>query len=152
MQTDFDGTPMPTDVMRDETCLELVTGLRQRKTELLRTRDEVSKEAHVLHAIGDARALGASEELRTYERELASIEDALDRLLEILRSDSPRKRLKRTRTTAREIAELRLESVEAELHREVFGSKRERIEIRAPRFKIAPGDVGGRVLIELRER
>jgi N-acyl-D-aspartate/D-glutamate deacylase len=30
VQTDFDGTPMPTDVMRDETCLELADVLRER--------------------------------------------------------------------------------------------------------------------------
>lgn len=136
----------------EETCLEFARGLRRRKAWLLRRHREVATDAHALHPIGDARAREAGDTLRAFDRELASIEASLDRLFEVIRSDSPRQRTKRTRSVAREIAELRLANVAAELERRIDEDEAERVETRAPRFDVVPGEGGGRIVIELRRR
>lgn len=134
------------------TCLELVRGLRQRKARLLRSLDEASTEAHALHAIGDARAPAAGELVRERARELASIEDSLDHVLDILRSDAPRHRDKRTRAAALRIAERRLQAVQESLQGQLMRAAWQRIEVRPARFEVAPGEAGGQVVIELRQR
>ncbi len=132
-----------------EACLELVRGLRQRKAELLRARDAQAREAHALLAIGEAHAAEAGARLRALDRELADAEGALDRVLEILRSDSPRNREKRTRASARALAALRLAAVEAELRRRLPPAAAARLDVRAPRLD-APALGEGRVVLELR--
>ena len=84
--------------------------------------------------------------------ELVSIEDGLDRVFQILRSDSPRKRAKRTRSTCREVAELRLEVAVAFLRRGLSTADQDRLEVRSPRFTPLERAGGGSIVIELRER
>lgn len=132
-----------------EACLELVRGLRQRKAELLRARDAQAREAHALLAIGEAHAAEAGVRLRALDRELADAEGALDRVLEILRSDSPRNREKRTRASARALAALRLAAIEAELRRLLPPAAAARLDVRGPRLD-APAEGEGRVVLELR--
>jgi len=135
-----------------QACLELARGLRQEKAELARRRAEVAAEAQALYAVGAGGAREASATLRALERDLASIEDGLDHVLDIVRSDAPRRRAKRTRATCREIAELRLagvtELVEATFRSSVHGT----LEARPLRFDVKHGSGGGRIVVELRER
>ena len=135
-----------------EACLELVAGLRQRKAEILRLREERALEVRALHAVASPDVAPATESLRTLERELAEIEPALDHLLGIWRSDSPRQRFKRTRSFCREIGAERLAAISAGILAEVWSRRPDAIEIRSPRFDPQPGPEGGRIVIELRER
>jgi hypothetical protein len=133
-------------------CLELAQRLRQRKAELLRRRAALGTEARTFYAVGVKEARNATAELRGIERDLASIEDGLDGVLQILRSDSPRQRAKRTRSACREIADLRLAATDAVLRSDLSAVDQERIEVRSARFDPLERGGGGSVVIELRER
>ncbi|MFT7670039.1 MAG: ABC-type lipopolysaccharide export system ATPase subunit [Planctomycetota bacterium] len=118
----------------------------------MRARSSLSSEAHALYAIGDERASEATQGLLEKERELASIENSIDHLLEILYSDSPRKREKRTRATARELAKFRLDAIRSSLIAQLDDDESERIEIRAPRFTVNPEASTAVVRVELSQR
>jgi hypothetical protein len=136
----------------EDTCLQIIRGLRQRKSELNFHRERVHAEVMTGFAIGDSRARTIARELRGLNQQLAEVESALDRMFEILRSDSPRQSQKRTRATAREIAEIRLQSLRSMLEATLKDKDRVRIEVRPPRFDITEGTGGGWVRMELRER
>jgi len=133
-------------------CLELAAGLRQRKSELWRRRDSLAAQSRALHAVGAREAARSGEDLRAVEVELARVEGSLDRVLEVLRTDSERQQAKRTRAAAREIAELRLETVAGVLRRALADSRPERLEVRPAGSARAGEPGGGRVLVELIER
>jgi Domain of Unknown Function (DUF748) len=135
-----------------EQCLELTAGLRQRKASLWRDRDAAAAQARAMFAIGASGAREASERVRALEGQLAEVEAGLDRVLEVLRAGSPRQQAKRARTTARELAELRLEEVASAVRRELEGRQPERIEVRSPRSSDARGEAAGRVIVELIRR
>ncbi len=134
-----------------ERCLELVARLRQRRAELSRRADELTREARASYAVGAREAAAATEALREVERELAASEQSLDGVLEVLRTDTQRQRAKRTRAASREIGELRVAAAGEALRAGLYGPERERIELVAPRFEVVPGLAGGRVRIELVE-
>ena len=105
-----------------------------------------------MHAVAADTATASADRLRAHDAERAAVEAALDHLLEVLRNDSPRHRDKRTKATARELADLRLHDVERALLARLPLKSDERIEVRSPRFTVIPGDEGGRVVIEFLER
>jgi hypothetical protein len=133
-------------------CLELAQRLRQRKSELLRHRSALGTEARTLYAVGAEDSRAASERLLALEEELFTVENGLDRVFQILRSDSPRQRAKRTRSACREIADLRLEAAEAFLRPGLTASEQDRLEVRSARFTPLEREGGGAVVIELRKR
>ncbi len=135
-----------------DTCLKIIRGLRQRKAELLFHRETVHAEVMTGFAIGDPQARSIARDLRGLDRQLAETEEALDQMFEILRSDSPRQSQKRTRATAREIAEIRLLSLRTMLEANLREEARVRIEVRPPRYEVLEGSGGGAVRLELRER
>src|SRR5262249_14982131 len=121
-------------------CLAISARMRQRKAELLRAREQVAAAARVHYSVGRADAAReATDRIRAFDRELGELEDSLDRVHDLLRPGSDRKKDQRTRGAALAIAAERLESVKAELVRR--GIPASRIEIRRPRYE-ATGEVG----------
>jgi hypothetical protein len=135
-----------------EECLELVAGLRQRKAELQRRLGEIATRSRVYYSVGSTDAERATQTLRDVGNELYQVETALDRTLEIVRSSSQRQQQKRTRSTARMLARLRIEEAASILRSGIRGPIEERLELRGPRVEPVEGEGGGRVVIELRDR
>jgi len=133
-------------------CLALVARARQRKAELLRGRAVAATRARALLAVGARESTAASESLRAIDRELALVEDTLDGVLEILRSPSPRQARKRTRIAALEISQARLDAITSILRETLEPDEAARLDVRAPRFEVAGGEGGGKIIVELTER
>jgi hypothetical protein len=136
----------------DAECRELVQRARQRKAELQRERAEAATRARALLAVGSKESGGALEGLRAVDRELASVEKDLDRLLEILGARSPRQEQKRTKLAALEIGQDRLDAVLARIRAGVDAEDLSRIEVTSPRFDPRADGGPGRVIVELRAR
>ncbi len=137
---------------RPEECLELVTGVRQRRKECQRRRDVAAAQARSLLALGqrtDAQA--ALDQVRAVELELFQADADLEHYLDVLRKDSERERLKRTRHASRLLSQARLENVRRFLAERRSRPGAEEFELRPPRRDAAPGLSEGRVLLELRE-
>jgi hypothetical protein len=136
----------------EATCRDLVVRLRQRKSELARDRAEASTRVRALLAVGAEEAAAERESLRAIDREIASVEEDLDRVLDILRSASPRQTKKRTRAAALEIGQDRLDAVVKSLSAALEKDDAARIEPASPRFDAREDGGSGRVLLELRPR
>lgn len=117
-----------------EDCWELSQGLRQKKAELYRLRDEVAADARARLLTGqESEAALAVERLRTIDSELGRTELALDQTLELLQPGAERRRDKRGRNAAMAIAEARLEAVVAALREAGISKLDQRLEVRRPR-------------------
>ena len=150
-EADLERAELLANPSREE-CLELVAGLRQRKAELQRRLGEIATRSRVYYSVGSTDAERATQTLRDVANELYQVETALDRTLEILRSSSQRQQQKRTRSTARMLARLRIEEAASILRAGIRGPIEERLELRSPRVEPVEGQGGGRVVIELRDR
>lgn len=126
-----------------------IDDLRRRRAELDREHARALAQARVGGALGEIAA--AAETLRALSGERAEVERSLDALLEILRSDQPRRSERRARSALREIAELRLESVRRALELRLDPAARRRLEPRAVRAREQVGLDLGRVRVEFRE-
>jgi hypothetical protein len=133
-------------------CRDLVVRGRQRKAELQRGRAEVATRVRALLAVGARESEAGTQELRGIDRELASVEENLDRLLEILRSPSPRHAKKRTRVAALEIGRNRLEAIAERVRAGLEPEDQGRIDVRPPRFDPRADGGPGRVVLELRTK
>jgi hypothetical protein len=150
-EADLERAALLANPSREE-CLELVAGLRQRKAELQRRLGEIATRSRVYYSVGSTDAERATQTLRDVGNELYQVETALDRTLEIVRSSSQRQQQKRTRSTARMLARLRIEEAASILRSGIRGPIEERLELRGPRVEPVEGEGGGRVVIELRDR
>jgi hypothetical protein len=136
-----------------EDSLEIATGLRRRRAELARSRAEVAADARALWGVGDRkRAEAASLRLRELDAASGSVEDGLDRVLELLRPGADRHREKRTRSAALALGRARLEAVRAWLAAQGVAELEDRFEARPPVFEAGSGAGGGTVLLVLRRR
>ncbi len=136
----------------EATCRDLVVRSRQRKSELQRDRAEAATRVRALLAVGAREAAAERESLCAMDRELASVEDDLDRVLEILRSPSPRRAQKRTRAAALEIGRDRIDAVVKRCSLGLDKEDAKRIEPSSPRYEAREDGGTGRVLLELRAR
>ena len=124
-----------------QACRELVARTRLRKTQLQRTRDELAADARVLYAVGrEDEAQLASERMRAVARELASTEDALDGVLELLRPNAERHRARRTRLASLELAQARLDALREFIAGTTLERAGERTELRKPTFALPAPD------------
>ena len=117
-----------------ESCLALVSSLRNRKRRLFEVREEVAARARATHdarLADDERA--ANQSLAAIDRELGLIEQSLDRLGDLLRPGSERRAERRTRTACLAIARVRLEATRAEVVRRAPETA-DRIRISRPRY------------------
>jgi hypothetical protein len=126
-----------------------IDDLRRRRAELGREHARALAQARACGALGGFA--GAAETLRALSGERAEVERSLDALLEILRSDQPRRSERRARSALREIGELRVESLRRELELRLDPSARRRLETRAVRAQEHVGLDHGRMRVEFRE-
>jgi hypothetical protein len=132
---------------------ELADRLRQRKAELLHTRDALAAEIRTEYAIGARDSFEPRlDRLRGLDRELSQCETALDSIYEMLRPGAERRADRRTRDAAIEIARLRLEAARGELLRSHVRQMPARLDVRRPRFGAVEGDEPGRIVLTLRRR
>jgi len=124
-----------------QACRELVARTRLRKTQLQRARDELAADARVLYAVGrEDEAQLASERMRAVARELASTEDALDGVLELLRPNADRHKARRTRLASLELAQARLHALRDFIAGTTLERAGERTELRKPTFALPAPD------------
>lgn len=117
-----------------EDCRELVAGLRQKKAELYRIRDEVTAEARARILTGqEEQARLSIERLRVIDGELGRTEVSIDETLELLQPGAERRRDKRGRKAAMTIAEARLEQIVTSLRDAGISKLDQRLEVRRPR-------------------
>jgi len=134
-------------------CLALGQRLRQRKRDLEELRHDVAADVRAQLALGRlARADDDAEELRTIERDIGFVEEALDRVYELVRPGAERGDARRTRAAARSIAERRLESIRSTLERERIPRLRQRLDVRRPRYGEPTRAGGGCVTLTPKRR
>ncbi len=141
-----------------EQTLSMVTSLRQRRLELIRTRTQVAADARVDHAVGRREeAEEITQRLQSLDTQLGQAEDALDQVLQFLRPNSVHRTEQRTRAAALGIGNQRLQSVRQYLIDATDPETAERIEIRRARLRtVATTDDGetplGRITVTTRRR
>lgn len=138
-----------------EDCRELVTGLRRKKAELYRIRDEVTAEARARLLTGqEDQAQLSIDRLRVIDSELGRTEVAIDQTLELLQPGAERRREKRGRKAALTIAEARLEQIVAALRAAGISKLDSRLEVRRPRPRPVESEDqlgrGGRIKLGVR--
>ncbi len=135
---------------------ELGKALGVRRAELLRERDEQSARARALYQLGsDSKARDAAHRLRDLDAELGRVEEARDRVYELLRPGAERREERRTRAAAFALAEWRQAAVREVLLAAEIDDLEERLETRRPRFEVAlddEGDALGRGSVIVTER
>ncbi len=132
---------------------ELSRGLRWRRAEIGRARGELAAEVRASWGVGDrAAAEAATVRLRALDAESGTVEDALDRALELLKPGAERYREKRTRAAALAIARERIAALRAWFAQQGLDDLDARFQSRTPVFEAGPGVQAGTLLAVLRER
>jgi len=130
---------------RDD-ALRLAGRLRLRRGELLSLRAQMSGQARVaLFSMSSDQQALAVQRLRGVDRELASTEDALDRLYELLRPGADSQRDRRTRQACLEVGWSRLHAVGGSFA--AAGIPESRVRLARPQFAPAASPPGGDVTI-----
>ena len=115
--------------------------LRGRRREMLGRRDDLFLRARAA-ALSTGPSLTLPDEslvaYRDLQRELADVDDALDRLYDLQRPGAERQADRRTRSAALELADARLARVRANVKALGDAAAAERVRVGVPRF--APGD------------
>ena len=120
-----------------EAVNELVSRLRQRKTQIMSSRSQSKANAQAFYLVGNEN-LGSIEaaKLRVLDRSLAETEQALDEAFVLLRPGAERRAGRRAKAAARALAQERLDRIESALLNSRIPSIAERIDVRRAR----PGD------------
>ena len=135
-----------------EDCRDLADSLRRRKFEILTVRAEAAAEARASLAAGFRdRAEQTTRQLRGLDRDLALTEDALDRVLDMLRPGAERLGDRRTREAGVALMNIRAEEVVRYLLASKLDGIENRIRLKRVRF-VDPPDPQGRVLLSLRRQ
>lgn len=136
-----------------EDCREIVDGLRRRRAELARERGELAADLRATWGAGDHPVAEATTlRLRALDAEAGHVEDALDRMLELLKPGAERQRGKRTRAAALAVARQRIEVLRAWFAVQGIRDLEMRFEAKFPVFEVSASDAPGSVLAVLRER
>lgn len=136
-----------------EDCREIAAGLRRRRAELTRERAELAAELRAQWGAGESSvAENTTPRLRAIDAEAGNVEDALDRVLELLKPGAERQRGKRTRAAAMAVARQRIEVLRAWLESQGVPKLDARFEAKSPAFEVGASDAPGSVLAVLRER
>ncbi|HEY7119067.1 MAG TPA: DUF748 domain-containing protein [Tepidisphaeraceae bacterium] len=134
-------------------CEAMAYQLRARKLELSALRADMAGLTRARLASGGAAdAAPYVDRLRAIDRELATTEDALDRVYEMLRPGAERQAARRTRTAALELARARLATVRTAVLDSGIPDAQGRIKLLSPQFSPAEGDAGGQVIIALTKK
>jgi len=131
-------------------CELLTARLRQRKSELLREREELATRARTEFALAESgRALETCARVRDLDIEIGQNEDALERLFDLSRPGADRRAAGRTKSAALALGGERLERIRQALR--ALGVDERQITARAVRVQITPElEGGGRVLVGVR--
>jgi hypothetical protein len=125
-----------------EDARRLAVQLRARRGELLQLRAELIGRGKVaLASAGPGRGDSTIDQLRAVQRELAGVEDGLDQMYELLRPGADRLALRRTRQVALQIAQARLDAVEAAVLVSGIPGLEKRLHASRPQF--TPSDAAG---------
>jgi hypothetical protein len=136
-----------------EDCLQLAAGLRGARAELRRDRAELAAKVRAAWGVGPGAAQPAgTDRLRALEGAIAANDDALDRVLELLRPGAERYRDKRTRAAALAVARERVEVLRRWLAAQGVEGLDARFEAKSPSFDVAQDDAPGTALVVLRRR
>lgn len=136
-----------------EDCREIVDGLRRRRAELARERLEVAADLRATWGAGVHEVAGeTTRRLRALDAEAGHVEDALDRVLELLKPGADRQRGKRTRAAALAVARQRIEVLRAWFEAQGLRDFDKRFESKSPSFEVGASEEPGSILAVLRER
>jgi len=136
-----------------EDCLSLASQLRQQKLDLLAARSQLAGQARGELAVRSEKETNPTiEQLRELDRQIASTEDALDRLYEMLKPGADRQADRRTRAAAIEIGQSRLDAIRAALLANGIPNATERVRAARAQFSPSENDKGGRVVLQLTEK
>ncbi len=131
--------------------IQLVSKLKQDKTELYVERDRLASETKAAYAAGISNWTAEKIQLlQETERKIGLKERAIDDLLERIRAGSAHAAGRRTRDASLAIAKTRLEEIAEILLTEDILEKQERIRFITPRYNDTQGDSGGSINIILR--
>jgi hypothetical protein len=129
-----------------DVCLAMTQQLRQRKAELTATRARLASESRAI-LLARSDAFDPAAELRGVDRELASTEQALDRLYDLLRPGAERQADRRTRAACIELADERLATIRQALTTAGIANIDDRVKvIRSPAAEADAGQ-GGKVVL-----
>lgn len=108
--------------------------LRTRKAELLRLRQDVSARARGQLIAGNDAAAGSLASLRSIDVEIASTDDALDRLYALVRPGADRQADRRTRAACVELAKSRIDDIRENLAGSGAPKAADRVHVAPARF------------------
>jgi hypothetical protein len=131
------------------TAAALASRLRERKNELVALRGQLSEDARVQLA-SHVEATPTLQRLRGVSRELASHEEALDRLYDLLRPGADRQADRRTRGACIDVGQERLDTVQAALMNAGLEAAKERVQVTRAQFAEDAPNPSGRVLLTVR--
>ena len=124
-----------------ERCLELAALYRQRRSALTQERAQVAAAVRLAYATGELNEANArTAELRQVDRQLATTEVALDRVLERTTDRGARAQARRTKSAALEVTRERQTLIGNLLRFQPVPSMATRLDLRRPRFG-APEDL-----------
>ena len=133
--------------------LLLVERLRQKRNEIIISRQAISTEARAAYATGDySVSRDLTLRLRTLNRELGLNERALDTILELSRPRSEHLAQRRTREACISMGRARLESLHKILTGNEIDNALERIKLIRPHFEEVEGTQGGTVIITVNSK
>ena len=131
------------------TAAALANRLRERKNELVALRGQLAEDARVQLA-SHVQPGPTLDRLRGVSRELASQEEALDRLYDLLRPGADRQADRRTRQACIDFGQERLDTVQAELMNAGLEAAKERVQVTRAQFAEDTPSPAGRVLLTVR--
>lgn len=132
--------------------IQLVSKLKQEKTELYLERDRLASETKAAYAAGISNWTAEKIQLlQETERKIGLKERAIDDLLERIRAGSAHAAGRRTRDASLAIGKARLEEIAEILLTGDIQEKQERIRFITPRYTDVEDDSGGSITITLRK-
>ena len=133
-----------------EDCLALAEKLRKEKAELLARRAVLSAQAcGEIGSQSDQQAAASLALLKQTDRQLASAEDSLDQLYDMLRPGAARQSDRRTRAASIDIGRQRIDQVQAALLRYGGSQIDAKIQKTNPQFDPNDSSDGGEVVMTL---
>ncbi|MGQ9590520.1 MAG: hypothetical protein ACUVYA_09545, partial [Planctomycetota bacterium] len=128
-------------------CLDILSGLRRRKKEILLAREILAARTRIAYGSGlEERAEEMRAEIARLDRELSYLEASFDRAYDLLRTGAERFADRRTREVALAIARERLDRIRDAVAAE-FPNMRERLTAMRPQVEAAPDLELGRVVV-----
>jgi hypothetical protein len=138
---------------KEEDLLQLGGGLRRRRDELLARHESIASSARGAFAVGRVDvATSTLDELRANDRELATVEQAIDQVFALQGERTPREDERLVRRAAASIAEQRLNEMRDFLLKLDLEDVANRVELRAPRASAMVEGANSRLVLQARRK